>query len=71
MDFLRGGGDVMSEEVEGGGGFLEVDSSSGEEDWESVSVSESGEESEGWSLSGSCSMRLRFCWVGCWAIVSS
>ena len=55
----------MSEEVEGGGGFLEVDSSSGEEDWESVSVSESGEESEGWSLSGSCSVRLRFCWVGC------
>lgn len=66
MDFLCGGGDVMSEEVEGGGGFLEVDSSSGEEDWESVSVSESGEECE-----GSCSVRLRFCWVGCWAVVSS
>ena len=65
MDFLRGGGDVMSEEVEVGGGCLEVDSSSGEEDWESASVSESGEESEGWSLSGSCSVRLRFCWVGC------
>jgi len=62
---------MSEEEVEGGGGFLEVDSSSGEEDWESVSVSESCEESEWRSLSGSCSVRLRFCWVGCWAMVSS